>query len=801
MWHETASRLALTAALLAATATAAAAEDQAAGEDQTKVTQLEEIVVTAQKRAESLQDVPMAVTAMSGDFLSENDIHAFDEIAGRTPGLVFSAFTLGQPEIALRGISTKEDGPAASDAVVVSIDDIYIAARSAQVFDIFDLERVEIARGPQGTLAGKNSVAGSVNFVTLQPGPETVVRFRQSVGNYDTFDTQGLLSGRIANGLYGKVSFSRRKHDGFLTNVLPGYTDPVSGLFVQNPDFGKDQGELDSFYWRAYLRYAPDDAPFTISLIADVGDEDRGQSNREPVGSLGPLHDCGCASDPVAVNIALGGAGDPWTTLAETDGFAKRDMWGVALKFDYALSFADFLLIANHRESDFSFLEDSEGLPPFAPTIDLTGSSGSPVPLLTAPADRGFTFDISDAADEKSVQNTLEARLTSPGGGRWAWVVGALLSFEDINRIERFTFPTLGGPAPAPFTTVAPPFGTSDSQSDQRMNGTSFGIFGQASYDLTDALRLTAGLRWSYDRKEVRVENTLFSGLPLLLQGFPAVRAKASWDDVSWRVALDYRVSPNAMVYALVSTGFKSGGFVGEPTTADVATTPFGKETARNYEAGIKADAFDRRLRVNIAAFWTQIEGLQVTRFFQPVGSGFGQFITENAGKARSRGVEVELTALLADGLEVGANYGYLNAEYVNFTGLPSVQPDGSILEPGTFNGNQMREAPPHSASGYVQYTHRLDWGEITARIDGRFRDRMFFDPSNNPISRADAHDVWDARLAWRSPDQHWELALWGKNIFEEKYITHLFTQRGGRIAFALFGEPRRYGLSLTYSY
>ncbi len=800
MWHETASRLALTAALLAATATTAAAEDQAAGEDQAKVTQLEEIVVTAQRRAESLQDVPMAVTALGGEELFENDIATLDEVGGRTPGLVFSAFTLGQPEIAIRGISTKEDGPAASDAVVVAIDGVYIAARSAQTLDIFDLERIEVSRGPQGTLAGKNSIAGSINFVTAQPGPDTVVRLRQSIGNHDTFDTQGLISGRIADGLYGKFSFTRRKNDGFLKNVLESYVDPVSQTVVPNPDFGKEQGELNNFSWRAHLRWEANER-LTMTVMFDGTDEHHGQTNREPVGSKGPLHDCGCASDPIAVNIALGGAGDPWTTLAETEGFANRDVWGLAVKTEYAFETADLSLIYAHREADFRFLEDSEGLPPFAPQIDLTGSSGSPVPLLTAPADRGFTFDINDSAVERSVQNTIQAQLTSTTPGRWSWILGSLLSFEDINRTERFFFPTLGGPALPPFTEPSSPFGPSDSESVQRMNGTSFAIFGQASYDLTERLKATAGLRWSTERKEVNVDNNILSGLPLLLKEFDPVHASKSWADLSWRVALDYRVRDNVLAYALVSTGFKSGGFTGSPSTAQQATTPFGKETARNYEAGIKSDLFNRRARLNISVFWTQIEGLQVTRFFQPVGSTFGEFITENAGKARSRGVEIELTALLADGLEVGANYAYLDAEFRRFTGQPSIAPDGSILEPGQFNGNELRESPPHSASGYVQYTHRLDWGEITARIDGRFRDRMFFDPSNNPISRADAHDVWDARLAWRSPDQHWELALWGKNIFEEKYITHLFTQRGGRIAFALFGEPRRYGLSLTYSY
>jgi len=783
---------------LAQTDAASASEQETA--DMQPVDQLEEIVVTAQKREQRLQDIPMAVTALSGDMLHDNDIATLEDIGNRTPGMEFSAFTLGQPEIAIRGISTKEDGPAASDAVVVSIDGVYIAARSAQVFDIFDLDRVEIARGPQGTLAGKNAIAGTINFVTSQPGPETRIRLRQTIGNFDTFDTAGLISGQIADNLYGKFSFSRRKHDGFLTNVLENYIDPVSGQLVENEDFGKDQGELDTFNWRAHLRWEPT-ADFDITLMVDGSDDDRGQSNREPVGSAGPLHDCGCASDPVAVNEALGGAGDPFNTLAETEGFVDREMWGVSLKANYRFDFATLTAIYSHRESDFEFLEDSEGLPPFAPTVDLTGSSGNPGPLLTAPADRGFTFDINDSAVEEANQDTLQLRLTSPEAQRLTWMVGGLVSFEDIDRSETFFFPTLGGPAATPGVDPEFPFGTSDSTSFQDNDALSLGIFGQVTYDITSRLSLTGGLRFSYDEKDLIAENTLEQGLPLLLFGFDRVTASGDWNELAWRFAADYRITEEVLLYFLTSTGHKAGGFVGSASTAAVATDPFGKETAINFEGGLKGDFFDRRLRLNLTAFQTEIDDLQVTRFFQPITSTFGEFITENAGEARSRGIEIELTALPVTGLEIGANYAFLDAEFEKFTGLPSVAPDGAIIEPGTFNGNDLRQSPKHTASAYVQYSYVDDWGDLTGRIDFRYQDDMFFDPSNDPISKAPEYDIWDARLSYRTPDEHWRLSIWGKNIFEEEYIEQLFTQRGGRIAFGIFGDPARYGISLEYNY
>ena len=782
-----------------ATAQEGIAQGQAA-QAESSAPALEEIVVTAQKREQRLQDIPMAVTAMSGEMLRRNDINTLEDIGSRTPGMEFSAFTLGQPEIAIRGVSTKEDGPAASDAVVVSIDGVYIAARSAQVFDIFDLERVEIARGPQGTLAGKNSIAGSINLVTAKPGPETRIRLRQSIGKFDTFDTAGLISGEIAKNLYGKFSFSRRKHDGFLTNVLEEYTDPVSGQLVENEDFGKEQGELNSFNWRAHLRWEPT-ANFDLTLMADGADDDRGQSNREPVASAGPLHDCGCASDPVAVNRALGGAGNPFNTLAETEGFVDREIWGVAVRANYDFDWATLTAIYSHRESDFEFLEDSEGLPPFAPTIDLTGSSGNPGPLLTASANRGFTFDINDSAVETSDQDTVQLRLTSPETQRLTWMVGGLFSLEDIDRSETFFFPTLGGP-PAP-AGVDPefPFGTSDSTSFQDNDALSLGVFSQVTYDVTSRLKLTGGVRFSYDEKDLIAENTLEQGLPLLLFGFDRVTASEDWKEVSWRFAADYRVTDEVLLYFLTSTGHKAGGFTGSASTAEVVTDPFGKETAINFESGIKGDFFERRLRLNLTAFWTEIDDLQVTRFFQPITSTFGQFITENAGEAQSRGVELELTALPARGLEIGGTYAFLDTEFEQFTGQPSVAPDGSIIEPGSFDGNDLRQSPENTASAYVQYTYADDWGDLTGRVDFRYQDEMFFDPSNSATSLAPDYDIWDARLTYRTPDERWNLSFWGKNIFDEEYIEQLFTQRGGRIAFAIFGEPARWGATLEFNY
>jgi len=328
---------------------------------------LTEVIVTANLRSEVLQDVPAAITALSGETLTKDNISGLDGIAQRTPGLVFAAFAEGQPEIAIRGVGTKEDGPGASDSTVVSVDGVYVAARSAQVFDLFDLERVEVLRGPQGTLYGKNSIGGSINFVTTQPSEQTRIRASVKTGNYGRLDGGALVSGGLTDTLFGKVSVNYRSSDGYLRDVLAG-----------SPLFGKRVGETESFGYRTGLRWVPTDL-LNVSVTLDGAHDDNGATNREPVGSLGPLHNCACASNPVAVNQALGGAASPYTTLADVQGFTRRDIFGAALTINFNAGFATLTSISAYRQTRYDYLEDSSGLPASSSFTDLTGRQAAQI--------------------------------------------------------------------------------------------------------------------------------------------------------------------------------------------------------------------------------------------------------------------------------------------------------------------------------------------------------------------------------------------------------------------------------------
>ncbi len=743
---------------------------------------LNTIVVTAQKREESVQSVPVAISAFAGDALENGQVTSTTDLAQLTPGLTFNTFQPGQPEISIRGVGTKEDGAGASDSTLVMVDGVYIAARSASNIDIFDLERVEILRGPQGTLFGKNSIGGVINYVTRKPDDIFRVRLRQTVGNYDQFDTAGVVNVPLADNLFTKFSFSRRAFGGYDEWIIPGQDEQPWRTPAQSTQIGGN----NQFAWRSQTLWEATDT-LEVLLSFDGVDEELGNINRQPIGSTGPLHDCGCASDPIAVDIALGGADSVRTYLGEEDNGGERDAFGVTLELTNEFSFGTLTFSGAYRESDYYFTHDDTGLPP-SPPVDLTGSNGNPNDLLLGDPSIGFTFDNSDIVWEDSEQFTGEVRLAS-NPGRFNWQVGAFATSEQINRSEGIFFTALADASLDPNLAIA----------TMLFDGWAVATYAQVGYELTDRLSVTLGGRYSYEEKEIVAFNEMATSpdLQLVLSAFPPTEGEDSWENFSWRVALDYEIADDVMAYGTISTGFKSGGFTGSATTAEGATTPFEPEEATNYEVGLKGDFFDRSLRVNLSAFYVDYKDLQVTRFFQPAGSVAGEFITENAANAEIKGFEAEFTALLTDNLEIGGFYSYLDATFADFFGTPDISGGGD------FSGNDLRQAPEHSVGGHIQYEADLggDSGSLTANVSGRYQSLAYTNVDNNPLDVIPSHTVGDAWLAWNSADDQWMVQAWVKNFTDEVYRTHVFTQRGNRIGFGTFAPPRTYGMTVQFSY
>jgi len=763
------------------------------------------ITITATKRSESLQEVPIAVTAIYGDKLREDGVESVADIGGQTPGLVFSSFSVGQPEIAIRGIGTKEDGAAASDSTVISVDDVYMSARTAQVFDIFDLERVEVLRGPQGTLYGKNSIGGSINFVTSKPTAELNARVRATVGDNGRFDLGGMINTELKDNLLGKFSFSQRNYDGHLTNVHNG----------------KTMDSKDTLAYRGQLMWFPSQDT-EVLFTFDGADDELGDTFRKPVGSARDSTGDN-ADNPVAVGEAFGIGGvndDP--TLAANDevGFTKRDVTGYSLRVTKDMPEFTFVSITSWRESDFDWAEDSEGLP---------GPSGGNPAL--AP-EYGFRRDVTDSAIETTEQFTQELRFVSPGDEEIDWVMGAFYSIEEIDRTETFCIPNCGGNV----LDVDYPDGSGQwpnrlivNSSIQHNESISYAVYSQATYNIDDQLSLTGGLRYSYEKKDVAFGGDIDDGLAnspngvgVFIQENFNVNASDDWSNVSGRLVLDYQMDEDTMLYGSISTGFKSGGFIGSPSTPTRAKNSFDEETATNYEAGFKSTMLDNTLRLNAALFYTDYEDLQVTRFAQLAdnpGNSFGEFITENAATAEITGFEVEFTWLLTDSFELGGSYAYLDATYEDFT------PDVANLAPGAgteaclagttpvsadpadgcipdYSGNTLRQAPENMMHLYGRHVMDLgDSGSLTSKLTYRYQDDSFYDPDNNSIAVIPDYSVMDALVSWKTEDGKWSVTGWVKNLTDEYYRTHVYTQRGSRIAFANFAPPRTVGLTVEYNH
>ncbi|HZD52875.1 MAG TPA: TonB-dependent receptor, partial [Woeseiaceae bacterium] len=653
--------------------------------------QIEEIVVTAQKREQSLQDIPMAITAITGNQIEEDGIQDLNDIQGRTPGLVVANFSVGQPEIAIRGIGTKEDGAAAGDSTVVLVDDVYVAARTAQIFDIFDLERVEVLRGPQGTLYGKNSIGGSINFITRKPTQDTLIRFRQTVAEWNTFDTAALLSGGLTDSLAGKISFSRRQSDGYIDHI---------------PSGRDDLGDRETFAWRTQLVWeAGDDVEMIVT--ADGADDDLGDTNREPfaVASQPVTPEFGTgASDanlddynnPIAVNQAMGDLfgvdpDDPHNYFNDDIGWTRRDVFGLSARIEWAIDDSlNLSSITAWRQNDFDWAEDSEGLPAANNADSQLGINDA----LLMP-DQGFRRDVTDTAIEDNEQFTQEFRLTGTRE-RNEWLVGVFFSREDLDRVETFYFGNFSNFGDwrtwSPSETPVPNFlGNAAvapvNVSDQVNDGTSWAVYGQSTWDIRDDMRFTAGLRYSSEEKEYTVSGQAFLdifgdaegtiaalGIPsidvlnataiaVVVQEFDELTAKDDWDNVSGRVALEWDASDDVMLFGTVSTGFKSGGFTGSPSSAARAGVSFEPENALNFELGTKALFLDQRLRLNASLFTTDYDDLQVTFFTVPLGSAaaFGEFFTENASSARIKGLEVEFLAIPGNAFDVGGSVAVLD--------------------------------------------------------------------------------------------------------------------------------------------
>ncbi len=741
----------LAGAAWSAASSMAMAQDAAPQDEAT----LDEIVVTARRTEESLQRTPLAVSAFSGETLAQTGAQQVTDLQGAVPNLniVQGRGSSNATNIYIRGIGQPDALQTFDPAVGVYVDDVYYARIRGTQFDLLDLERVEVLRGPQGTLYGKNTIGGALKLVSRRPGQEWRGRSSFAYGDYNMFDLQAAVSGPISDDLAFGVSALRSTRDGYVTN-------PVTG---------DEYNDKDTIAFRGTLAWDPA-ANLRVDIIADYSHDDAalnvGQATNSLVGSSGqvivavpsplPEYNFQTVVDPDLPN----------STRLESRGISAN----VALDLSDTLTLRSITAFRKLNTDDY---------------IDFDATPREVTSALVA-------------VDQKQVSQ--EFQLTYESGSISA-VGGLYYLKEDVSsHQEAYADDLLGA-----FFSNSRFLRTVDDT----LETTSKAAYANVTYSVTDQLRVSGGIRYTEEEKDYRrTTSTFFSALPAFNATFPFRPPVASYDDTSIMLSADYQITPDVMAYGRFAQGFKSGGYNGRANSASEATE-YSPETADTFELGVKSTLMDRRLRINGAIFQTNYQDFQARVSgldTDPITNlPVAVLSVINAGELKITGAELEVVARPTAALTLDAQLGLLDANYEEFR-------DSRFT---AFNGSRAFQEPAFSpdwtARYGAQYVFDLDDGSnVTFGGAARFRGRMALAVDNTasnsnvelPGVFQDEYWLYDARVVWNDASDRYSVGVYGQNLTDEVYKTDVqeFSSVGG-IRTAYYGAPRTVMLKLTARY
>ncbi len=747
--------------------------------------QLEEVLVTAEKRSQNIQDVPLSVAAIGGNDVKVGKVTGLNDVAMKVPGVAFNEFNVGEPRVYIRGIGNSSDSAASDQAVGVFLDEVYIGRTGGVGFDLFDLERIEILRGPQGTLYGKNTIGGAINIVTSRPSQENEVRLSASVGNEEMTNFQGLATGGLTDSISGKLVAQFQQRDGYGKNVISEDQIATPGDLSNSRYIGRSIGasgngdRLDDANKRAVRGQLLFDLTDTMSLLVG-GDYSRDKSN----GNCRHLKNLDDAVQGLGTFWALGMSdkykNNDRNCSTQFDVDQKRDIAGAMARFEWDLGWSDFLSISAWRESDYNFVDDLTGIP----LLDLTAPSPPGVPL--PPGSWTPPENVVDGVDENASQYSQEFRLTGSHDSL-DWVAGVFYMEEDVNRKEEFytQYNTLLQNA---FRLA----GIGDVLFSQKNTTTSMAAYAQFDWHVTEQWTLTYGGRYSYDKKKITqdaidlLETGVPTGVPLILPPFPApVKAHDSWSDYTNKVTFSYQPNVDMMFYATFSQGYKSGAFPSQANLPAVAATPVDPETVDNYEVGMKSTWWDNRIEFNINLYTMDYNDLQVFELNNRL------LLVLSSAQAESKGVDMNFNVLLFDNLTLSTSYNYSDATYSDFTSSGGA----------SYDGNDLVYAP--NSAFAIDLDYRYDIGSVGVldfNVSYNWKDDYYTSPSNAEKTRQDDIGMLNASIAWNSSDESWLVSVWGKNLDDEQQLSSLIVDPTG-ITSQSYMAPRTYGLTVTKTF
>jgi len=770
---------------------------------------LEVISVTAQKRVENAQEVPIAISAISANGIRDNDISNVTEVSAFIPNVEMDATSpfAGSSSVLsafIRGIGQNDFAFNLEPGVGLYIDGVYYARTLGAVVDTLNLERIEVLKGPQGTLFGRNTIGGALNIITSAPSSDFEFKSEVTVGSFNRQDIRLAADIPISDDLLTQVSFSSKRRDGYQQRLkFPGSDAYINDIGNFNStknqmSYGDTAGAENGINGRIKAVYTAN-SDLTLTFSADYTDTDESAAPSTLISvdsnaSLASLYNT-CISLDVATleAIGLGAAcgpragvstrlagvntddnpandrlpiddryitGDPDISYAAGSNFSQLEAWGTSITADWLLNDdLELKSITAYRTLESSFGVDN---------------SGGPFTMV----DTSFYMEQSQFSQELQLTGTAL-------NDKMKWVTGLYYFTEDGSLIDTPVFAA----------GLVQVYGPND------LTNEALAGFAHINYEISDNIGATFGIRYTKEDKEfegkqrelnefgikVGFPAALFPDQTDLTRVYPLGKNTLSFTDTSVHLGLEYHVADDVMAYASYSQGFKSGGWTTRLTVPEPGNIPptFEPEEADSYEIGIKSRFWDGTAQVNAAAFYTDYDNIQVT-----VNRGLSPFF-ENAAKGEISGLEVEGQFIVAEDLYVNASLGYINARYTELDEGAAFSKDDKFVN-----------TPDFSSSLGLRYHYALNSGaEWVWMADWAFRTETANITDNTPGTNQPAYHLVNASLKYVSVDGNWDIALRGENITDNRIIVTGFKNNDVGTTQVVYNAPRMWSLNLSFRY
>lgn len=724
----------------------------------TEASTIEEIIVTAQKRAQNIQDVGLTINAFSGEDLESLGFDEPRDLMFHTPGMIVS-YSVGSnlPNFALRGVGLNDFAPNNSSPVAVHVDEVYQSYSAFLNFGLFDMERVEVLKGPQGTLFGRNTTGGTVNFYSKKPTQEFSAGIKGTYGRYDAARVDFHINGGLSDNVAARIA-------GFYKTQDEG---PWHSRFLN-----KNLGAIDEWWGlRAQLHFAPSDQ-LDINLNVHGGRE---QSEGAQYNMLPALSSGGSGPCPAYLDGSLQGGepdcfdlignqepdNDPFSSSLGLPNTQRLESIGTNLTANWDLGHFRVTSVSAYDRLERFATEDADGFPEII---------------------------VDDLYENEIDQYSQELRLASGSEAVLGWLVGAYWSNDKIDTPKQ---EFLGTDFPVP--------GGLNAIYEQETD--SVALFGNFDYELTDSLQLNAGIRYTNEERSFD-GRTIATITPPVIggEGVPfepdvvlaSLTDELTFDDVSWKVGLDYFAVEDWLYYGSISKGFKSGGFNGNLALSDAELKPFNEENLIAYEAGVKGTLLEASMQLTAAVFFYDYEDviLQIGETLSlPGGGSFTVFRFGNGADAEVKGFESNVTWRLVDGFDIRAGLAYTDGELKN-----------AAVGNENLNGSTLNYTPEWSANWVVRYQRAISSDMQGAiQFDGTHKSDFFGEVPNSPVSSIDGYTLLNARVSIESNDGRWTLAAAVQNLNDEEYTQYVNDLIGLGTVLKTAGYSRTYMIEISY--